>query len=792
MSRAAQRMVVGAAAITLLVTSACQSVLDDLSPAGLCGDGIVQSEFGEQCDPAAPNAPPCSTSCQLERCGNGVIDRGEQCDEGLDNDDSGDCTLKCKKARCGDGLLHLRGSRPFEVCDDGNRQNGDGCNHRCSLRGRVSVFTGTPGGKGVSDGTGGAARFGGIDGLVADGDVVYIGDAEACAIRRLDLPTGAVTTIAGRAGACARTITDGPAAQATFTAAAKRLALAGSDLYIGEGAALRRLDLTNASVNSCARLAEPLVGITALVASPSALYLAGFAGVYRMALPCDCTTQGNCQLERIAGTLQSVGDTDGVGLDARFYYITGMALDALGATLYITDLTTVRQLDLASLAVTRLAGGQAGHVDGDTAAARFYRLQGIAHRPSSAGDELFVVERSSATDASGTSSLGWGSVRRLQQTATGWQVSTLAGTHGTISIGTTGEADGFGVFARLLEPGPVALTNDVLLLGEAAALRSISLSSDQVVTAAGQLVADFGSFDVQAVAARAGKLYAPTFAGELYEYPLATSVPRRSVPLCQRAGVRPIKVHLVRALANSESAVYAYDKGIPGICRIDLTGQRGQPCCAACSETCEVIADLAGTNLNWQVGAMAYDENQGKLYLSDRAGQRLYTIDENESPALPVPLPVSVPLTDPWGLALVAGKLYVADFGAHQLLEVEPQSGATRFLASGLARSEDGRGANASICHPTALASDGVSLFVAETDCPTPSPGARYHGHGLRELDLETGEVTTLLGPGEGSRVIPGLGARASLNRPAAMAFDTTTGRLYLADAWDNVLVEVD
>ncbi len=48
-------------------------------------------------------------------CGDGAVDPGEQCDDGLDNREDGSCTLDCKVAVCGDGKIHAG----VEACDLG-------------------------------------------------------------------------------------------------------------------------------------------------------------------------------------------------------------------------------------------------------------------------------------------------------------------------------------------------------------------------------------------------------------------------------------------------------------------------------------------------------------------------------------------------------------------------------------------------------------------------------------------------------------------------------------------------
>ena len=61
-------------------------------------------------------------------CGNGVVEEGEQCDDGNTVDGDG-CSSTCQiEACCGNGILE-----PGEECDDGNNTSGDGCSADCHL-----------------------------------------------------------------------------------------------------------------------------------------------------------------------------------------------------------------------------------------------------------------------------------------------------------------------------------------------------------------------------------------------------------------------------------------------------------------------------------------------------------------------------------------------------------------------------------------------------------------------------------------------------------------------------------
>jgi cysteine-rich repeat protein len=74
------------------------------------------------------------------RCGDGNLDANEECDDGNREDRDG-CTNACTCARCGDGILHafdaappngMCAAAPVEQCDDGNNVSGDGCSATCT------------------------------------------------------------------------------------------------------------------------------------------------------------------------------------------------------------------------------------------------------------------------------------------------------------------------------------------------------------------------------------------------------------------------------------------------------------------------------------------------------------------------------------------------------------------------------------------------------------------------------------------------------------------------------------
>ncbi len=103
---------------------ACAS--DPSCTGAVCGNGVM--EAGEDCDDGNTTAGDgCSPTCKLEACGNGVVDPGEGCDDG--NQTNGDgCDNNCTITACGNGVMTTG-----ETCDDGNTVDGDGCDSNCTM-----------------------------------------------------------------------------------------------------------------------------------------------------------------------------------------------------------------------------------------------------------------------------------------------------------------------------------------------------------------------------------------------------------------------------------------------------------------------------------------------------------------------------------------------------------------------------------------------------------------------------------------------------------------------------------
>ena len=95
----------------------------------VCGDHVLAAE--EECDDGNfTSGDGCDPSCILEQCGNGILQFGERCDEGLNNSDTipNRCRTNCTYPRCGDAITDQT-----EMCDDGNSVQTDACRSSCIL-----------------------------------------------------------------------------------------------------------------------------------------------------------------------------------------------------------------------------------------------------------------------------------------------------------------------------------------------------------------------------------------------------------------------------------------------------------------------------------------------------------------------------------------------------------------------------------------------------------------------------------------------------------------------------------
>jgi cysteine-rich repeat protein len=424
----------------------------------VCGDEFIDTGATppEECDDGNTyGGDGCSSSCRIESgitCGDGDLDldHDEQCDDG--NRTAGDgCSPSCRfetvGASCGNGVIEAR-----EVCDDSNADNGDACNPTCNLANATSLFVGSPGLAGLVDGAGAGARISGYGSMIVDENFIYLADSGNHAIRRIEIATAEVRTLAGNG--TGGYVDDPAGANARFNDP-DSIATDGHTLWVGDRAnhRLRAMDLA------------PPYGVTTVAGSGSTSHTdgiglaAGFDDMRGLAyyngfvylLDGTAATlrrfdPGTGEVATLAGSPYATGGTDGIGTAALFTSPRYMTSDNAGM-MFIADTNgaKIRSYNTATGYVGTFAGnGTQDYVDGIGTAVRIHRPRGMTLD----GTSLYWVEFNMNTVRQG-----------ILATV---EVSTLAGTPGS-----TGYQEGVGALALFNGPYDIVFhfpTNSLFVL----------------------------------------------------------------------------------------------------------------------------------------------------------------------------------------------------------------------------------------------------------------------------------------------------------------------------------------
>ncbi len=231
---------------------------------------------------------------------------------------------------------------------------------------RITTLAGANGAAGAwADGTATEARFNMPEGLVLDpGGGLVVADTANHALRRVDLATGAVTTLAGVPSEPGFADSDADGGARLFLPRNLALAPGGAAVYFTDtgNSVIRRFDfVTRAVTTEFGRDGgfgrKSFFGVQAwgggLVLDPDAgrLYVADSANQTIRAI--DLATR---EVTTVAGTLGVEGAADGPAHSATFNKPSGLVLH--GRALYITEANnlTVRKLDLDAREVSTVAG----------------------------------------------------------------------------------------------------------------------------------------------------------------------------------------------------------------------------------------------------------------------------------------------------------------------------------------------------------------------------------------------------------------------------------------------------
>ena len=555
--------------------------------------------------------------------------------------------------------------------------------------GAVSTLAGTSGRSGFADAVGTAARFDRPRGITTDGTHLFVSDTRNYLVRKVNIATGAVTTLAGTLGMSGSL--DGAGTAASFSAA-NGLTTDGSSVYLSDNSnhTIRKIVIASGLVTTLAGSAgqagtTDAMGAAARFNVPSGIfYSAGTLfvteldnhTVRKIVLP-------SAEVSTVAGTAGTSGSADGVGTSAAFrnpYSITGDANH-----LFVTDTinNTVRKIVIATGQVTTLAGTATvrGPDDGTGATARFYFPSGISMAD---GNTLYVADTENQT------------IRKI--TVASAAVTTLAGVSST-----SGATDEVGVAARFNSPGFATTDGTHVFVSDTLnhTIRRITITTGAVTTVAGNAGVAGSGNGVGSAARFREPAGIVTDAGNLY--------------------VADYRNHTIRKIVLATGAV-------------------------------TTLAGTAGTSGNTDgTGATAlltnpYGLTTNGVYLFVSSGNSIRQITLATGAVATLAGDATVTgsadgvgaaarFNSPVGLTVVGGDIYVADLNNYLIrkINIGTRSVSTVAGQAGVFNTVDGTGTAANFGNPIDITSDGTQLFVTQQ-------------REVRKIVLATGAVTTLVG----------------------------------------------
>jgi thiol-disulfide isomerase/thioredoxin len=268
---------------------------------------------------------------------------------------------------------------------------------------------------------------------------------------------------------------------------------------------------------------------------------------------------------------------------------------------------------------------------------------------------------------------------------------------------------------------------------------------------------------------------------------------------------KPLKFQLARAQETGGSPLF-----FPGKVVADATSKR--LFIADSTHHRIVITDLSGKKIaiagagepgadDGSFATARFNDPQGMalagevLYVADRknhliraldlkaqivktvAGTGLQGIDRDVGgPAL------KTGLNSPWDLLLHNGRLYVAMAGSHQIWTFDPAKQQVEpFAGNGRENIHDGTLLNSCFAQPSGLATDGKTLYVADSEVSA-----------VRAVPLDgSGEVRTLVGKGLFKfGDVDGEGDEVRLQHALGLAWHD--GKLYVADTYNSKIKVLD
>lgn len=607
--------------------------------------------------------------------------------------------------------------------------------------GHVRTLAGGPGGVGFEDGSGAADELQ-ASAVVSDGaHTLYFSDKRGTALRSFGLDNQTVTTLLG--GPYNFTVAEGdgmawdPSSNTMYIADALRNRVVAYTLGAGDLRVIAGGDIPGHADGVGVAASFDFPHGLALSSDHTTLYVADTNN--ELIRKIDVASQ---TVSTLAGQFHVFRSTDGVGTAATFCQPTGLAMDPAGLDLFITDQCgyVVRQLVVASATVSTVAGtGQIGQADGPAASATFLALSGLLVDPHEDAHLLYVAD---------------GNEIRAVRLGANASVFTVAGN------ASAGQSDGGASSASFFTPTNFASLADATGPGTTSLfvadtdnglLRRVDLANPLTMTAASV------SLEVATIAGQPSHRGDADGAGTGADFS-GTSTATFSDP---------------EGIVTDGEIAYVADSGNGAIRKIDLSTN--------------TVTTVAGPHQGFgdgpaaqaaffQNAGLAWVPSQNLIYIADTGNGAIRKLDLSTQTVTTIAGTNTSGFADgtlaqarfnhPFGiLASPDGtKLYVADTGNNAIRLIDLAAGTVSTIAgNGGLGFQDGVGAAARFAEPNGLAFDasGQNLFISD-----------FENQAIRQLNLATGQVSTLVGAAHHCGKQDGPAAQASLCAPAFIATD--------------------
>jgi hypothetical protein len=191
--------------------------------------------------------------------------------------------------------------------------------------------------------------------LAHDGNVLYVSDRTNCNIRKVDTSSGVVSLIAGSTSVswtpdrCV--VADGIGTAARFSPEVGLGVVSGNFLYLSDGGRIRRVDLSSADLDVLTLAGSDTRNPATDATGASAILPnpGAMAVIGNDLFFADGFTIRKLDLTTLAVTTvagsTTAGTQDGLGTAARFTWISGLLVFGVGAQLIVSDQFTIRTFD---------------------------------------------------------------------------------------------------------------------------------------------------------------------------------------------------------------------------------------------------------------------------------------------------------------------------------------------------------------------------------------------------------------------------------------------------------------